>query len=294
VLQADQATIEELWLDALGVGSMSVSVDDGKLEIVPPKVLRNLGAPAKISETLSSLSMKVSAPAGVDASISAKLTPGPFDISLSDPKILKTGADKGKVKVTFKVKKDSVLASGKVTVKVAGTTHQIGGTLSPKLASDFTASAFFRFDGPVLVLDRIQVGNLSLKATLPDLGPAGAAVGDLVKAVEGEVEKVIKGMFGADKIAEAFDAASKKSMQALAKVVLSSPDAQGLTEVPEVTKVGITDGNMAVTVKATKLTGPAVPSAAAVKAAFNAAKKPKLENGVGGKLQPLKQITIAK
>jgi hypothetical protein len=293
VLQGDQATIEKLWLDALGVGSMSVEMDDGELEIVPPKALRDLGAPAKITEKIAALSLKVNAPGGVDASLSAKLTPGPFSISLGEPSIVKSGADKGKVKVTFKVKKDSVLASGKVTVKVAGTTHQIGGDLSPRLASDFTASAFFRFDGPVLVLDRVQVGNMSLKSAVPDLGPLNAAVGGLLDLVEGEIEKLAKGMLGGDKIAEAFDAATKKSGQALLQAVQES--AAGLVEVDAVTKVGITDGNMAVTVTGKKLGGPALPSGSAVEAAFAAAAKvPSKKPLVGGKLVPIKSIELAK
>ncbi len=290
VLRADQQTIEDLWLRALGLGSMSAKVKDGKLVVVPPALLRDLGAPETVSKSIGTMSVRVDAPAPLVASLRATLSPGPFSITLGDPKLVKTGADKGKVKIALSIEKGSVLASGRLQVRINDDVHEIGGDFSPKLDRDFAATAYFRFQSGVLVFDRIDVGTLSLKPGLPALpGPLEAVVGGLVAKVEGEAEKAARALFGDDGIKAAFDAASAKSTRALAKELEASARAKGLASIAGIGKVEVTDGKLAVTVTGNRLDAPSTPTTAQVAAAFADATV-----RANPMLKPLKGITVGK
>src|SRR5262249_27322965 len=131
---------------------------------------------------------------------------------------------------------------------------------------------YFRFDGPLLALDRLDLGDLSIGSGVPELpGPIAAVVGGLVAQVEREAEKATRAMFGRNAIEKAFESALAKRSRSLAKGLEAAARGRGLAEIDAVGKLELDDGKLAVTVTGKRLDAPTTASSAVVRAVHSRA-----------------------
>lgn len=275
LLTASSTAVEDAWLTALGLASVSVTVDEGKVVVSMPSVLTSVGAPSKITKTFGSLTTPKFGGTGgaTDPWIRGKLTPGKFSVEIKDPSVIKSGADKGKIKVVLEVAKGSTLGKGSLEYKWNNTQGTIAGNLSAKLAAKFTASAYFELEGGVLVLDRIVAGSMPTTISMPSIpGPLGSALGTATANVQTKMQQLAQSLMEASPMTQALDKAADKSHKALAKSVENMAEAKGLTQVTGIGSIAVAGGKLVVSALGKKLQFPVTATKSAVSSAYTKAK----------------------
>ncbi len=275
LLTANSAGVEQAWLSALGIASSTIKVDKGKVEVKLSSALQSVGAPAKISKSFGTLATPKYGGTGgaADPWIRGKFTPGSFVVKVKSPVVVKSGPDKGKLKVVLNVAKGSTLGRGTLEYKWNGTQSTLGGQAIAKLGAAVNAAAFFKLKNGVLVLDRVSVGNVAAAVTLPPLpGPLQAALGTALSTVRSKLDGLAESLLGASAVKQALGGAVNKSHAALTKAVEASAEAKGLAKVTGIGAIAVAGGKLVITAVGKKVALPATASKVAVNQAYAKAK----------------------
>jgi hypothetical protein len=268
-LSADNAAIEQSWLDALGAGATTAKVDGSKLELQLPPVLRAVGAPAKVSVNLPSIAnVKIGGNGGpLDPYLKASIDWGTFSFTSGDAELVKSGAKAGKIRVEFGAKKATKITSLSLRYKWNNQPEQgLGISVSPELASKLAVSVYFEVENGMLLVDAVSFGDVRIdvpKFDIPE--PIKSAVDQIAKDVSKKVDDVVQGVVKALGFKDAFEKTATSSMKSLSNAVASSAKSEGWKSVAKVESLGVHAGKLRAKVHGERLEFPTLPDSDATR-----------------------------
>ncbi len=243
---------EERWLTALGLGSMSASMNSSGLTLKLPPALQVAGAPAEVKANVNGFDLKAGGDGGLVPYIRTAVQPGKFNVAFGTASLVKSGADKDKIKVSASVGRNASIGSASVRLKWNGPEKTIG-VFNPSLSDALNASVFFRIEGQGIALDKVTFGNLNFSLNLPkeltDIPGIGTVLADFEKGVRTEIGKMMNGMPWAN----LFQPVKQFSAKSLRADLDKTAFAYGLYEVKKVNTLGVNGGKLQAQVQAVKV-----------------------------------------
>ncbi len=263
LLSADEDAVERLWLNALGVAGFDLKVSGGKLRLSTPPGLVAVGAPADVSAALPGGSLKVGGDGGAfDPYLKVSVTAGPFDLSLGTASIVDSGANANLVKVKYEIKKGSKLGDASLKLKWNGPEATLNA-FSPSLSSDVTVSVYFRPDGLGMAIEKVDLGDMSIKPNFPsDIPDNIPGLSDLIKQLGDGLGDTLKSLVGKDApFINAFNSVKSQQTKALCKHLDDNAPRYGAMGVSQVNSLVIQGGKMKASVRAQVLDSAKLPKA---------------------------------
>ncbi|MFO1078637.1 MAG: hypothetical protein U1E73_13010 [Planctomycetota bacterium] len=257
VLSGDAVAIERAWLAALGLGSTGLAVANEKLVLEVPPTLRAFGLPAKLQANVPGFAVKVGGNGGaLDPYLRLKLEVGPFDVDWGTVEVVKSGADKNLIAVSFGIAKGSRLGAAKLFLRAGGDETKIVD-LHPALDRALGGTLFFRLDGLALAFVKARIGNLDVAFGLPKEIRDLPVVKDLLAALGSAFEHDLK-EFLRDNVpfGRLFDGFGQGAGSALARSVQLTAGHHGLAGITRVTAAEIANGVVRVHVRGRELRQP--------------------------------------
>src|SRR5436309_1115968 len=99
-------------------------------------ILRAVGAPSAVHSDLAQISLKVGGNGGaLDPYIRCRVTPGDFNIQMGDTEIVRNGADRDRIKVSFVVQRGSRLGHASLGLRWNGPEQSLSA-FAPCLVQD--------------------------------------------------------------------------------------------------------------------------------------------------------------
>ena len=257
LISADTATMENLWINALGVGAINASVQSSKLTVKLPASLTAVGAPREASVPVPGFAVKVGGAGGAfDPYLKTSLTSGPFSVNWGSASLIKTGSDAGRIMVRYSIGKGSRLGRAQFKFKWNGPETSVAD-FSPTLASGFDGRIYFKTAGHGLEVDRLTFGTISLDLNLPGGIPSNLpGISDLVKQLTNQMQDGLRGLIKEMGWARALDPLKTFPAQSLLKELRSQESAFGLEQISSVQQLTVQGGKLAAQVRATFLNAP--------------------------------------
>lgn len=238
-----------VWLDAFAIGRTKISVDGKNVSWTTPRALREFGAPSKFTANVGNLYAKVN---GFGGSLSAKIEPGDFDLSLGSARI-----ENNRIEVGFSVRSGKRIAS----VSVKGKLGNIERTLfsfKPKLRKTFSGSVRFKLsNNGGLSLDSVRLGNLDLslgmgKIDNPMLAPLDGLRKSLEKKIVSELSKLLGEHMGWSSLFRNLGNYAPKNLLA---ILNKSATDLGLSSIESLHGIAIRNGQLELKVRCTSWNG---------------------------------------
>ncbi|WP_309718284.1 hypothetical protein [Armatimonas sp.] len=179
---------EQNWLEWMGLTTLKLRADDAKLTMTLPRALTEVGAPARLRTDLPNFNIRVGGDGGAIPYIQFGLKPSAFDMTLGETRLLTTGRDRGKVRLSFRIAKGATLGSASGSFKW-GPGNGALTFASPKLTEALSVEVFLKPEGGLLAFDHVEVGDLRLSLETPDLIKNLPGIGGLI-------DQIIKGIVG--------------------------------------------------------------------------------------------------
>lgn len=257
VLSGDAEAMERAWLGALGLGATGLALKNDKLTLDVPSPLQALGVPAKLSANVPDLRVKVGGNGGaLDPFLRLSLEAGPFDVDWGTVDVVKSGANRDLVSVTWSIAKGSRLGSARISFKAGGDETKVVD-LRPSLDRKLQGTLFFKLQGMNLQFEKAQLGDLEIKFGVPQEIRDLPIVKDLLNGLLADVERDVRNFLRETvPFARLFDGFGQGSVQALATNVRRDAGSHGLASIDRVSKVEIKNGVMQVTVRGKELRHP--------------------------------------
>lgn len=273
VLVGDSPKVRKAWIDALGIGELSVDISGGKLSIKTSNQLKDVGTPAMIEVDLPKIEQSISA---LGNTLKASLSLECGHLSVSKAELVESGPDAGLVRIKLGIGSNAVLAKG--SLSYSGPVGNASVDAKIKTTSAVTISVYLKFAGNLLAPSRIDVGGLSVASELGGVpGPINAAANDL----RNKMNSAAAGAFDKAKLTDGFSRLAKDSIRALAKTLV--PDTH-IDTIKTIDAIEFRDGKLRVSVSGKKVGWPALADAATAMAALrDAARAPSKPAPVMGK-----------
>jgi hypothetical protein len=288
-LRADEQTIRQAWIDALGIGALRFKVtDNGDMQLSVPPPLQALGVPGTVNANLPKWTgPRIQGPEGWW--VQANATWGPLDIDWGTVSVGGRADHRNKISVTYRIASGSTVGKGELVYRTGGEVkHQPLGAV--KLAGDVSGEVFFRFEGVMLVFDHFTVGGVEVvPPALPD--PLKNIEVEAKKAIRNftdkatEVIKVLKwgDLFGG------FATASVRNLERLLRDNREFLARYGLYELVRMDKVQNAGGVLEAYILGKEVRVPGIPNLDFAKTTYQARTRPMavaIQASAGPKLAP--------
>ena len=257
VLSGDQAAIERTWLNALGLGSTGLSVDDGKLALSVPPPLRAFGLPARLTANVPDVRVKVGGNGGLtDPFLRFRMEAGPFDLDWGTVQLVPSGRDRGLIALTYSLADNARLGAARISFKAGGDETTVLD-LRPTLGQALQGKLFFRLNGLALEFVRADIMGLSLRFGIPQEIRNLPIVKDLLSGLLKDVERNMEAFFKEHiPFAGLFSGFEQGAVQALAANVQQNAGHFGLNQVQRLTKAEVVNGKLQLHVQGRELRAP--------------------------------------
>ena len=182
------------WLAFMGLTTLKMRADDGKLTLTLPEVLTQVGAPGRLRMDLPNFTLRVGGDGGAIPYIQFGLKPSAFDMTLGETRLLSSGRDKGKVRLSFRIARGATLGSASGSYKWG----PAGGALtfaSPKLTEALSVEIFLKPEAAGLGFDHVEIGDLRLSLETPDIIRNLPGIGGLIDDIVQGMVKFFKDLF---------------------------------------------------------------------------------------------------
>ncbi len=259
VLSGDAAAMERAWLGALGLGSTGLELKNDKLSLTVPAPLQALGVPAKLQANVPDLKVKVSGSGGAfDPFLRIRLEAGPFDVDWGTVAVVKSGANRDLVSVTWSVAKGSRLGSARISFKAGGDETKIVD-LRPTLDRTLQGTLFFKLQGMNLQFEKAQLGNLEVRFGIPKEIKDLPVVKDLLNGLLADFERDAREFLRETvPFARLFGGFGQGAARSLAAGVQRDAGSHGMARIDNVTRTEIQGGVLKVHVTGKVLQQPAM------------------------------------
>ncbi|MCA8964525.1 MAG: hypothetical protein H6838_19270 [Planctomycetes bacterium] len=264
VLSGDSAAMERAWLAALGLGATGLELKNDKLSLTVPAPLQALGVPARLQANVPDLKVKVGGNGGaLDPYLRIALEAGPFDVDWGTVDVVKSGANRDLVSVTWSVAKGARLGSARISFKAGGDETKVLD-LHPTLDRKLQGTLFFKLQGMNLQFEKAQLGNLELRFGIPKEIRDMPVVKDLMNGLLADFERDARN-FLRDTVpfARLFDGFGQGAAKSLAAGVQRDAGSNGLARIDSVTRTEVSGGVLKVHVRGKVLQQPAMGNATA-------------------------------
>jgi hypothetical protein len=261
VLRGDTRELQQMMLDAFAVGRTRLEVDGNTMTWATPSALRKLGAPAKLTAPVASVSARVN---GFGGSIAAQIVPRKFAVELGSMQAVGQ-----RLRVGFEIARGRIV-DVRLQCDLGPTRQSLNA--SPRLTKALTGHLEFVLDGFGLKLVAADLGDLRLDLDMPKLPPVLKPIEGLVDGIEKEirksVEKLLLKQLGFDRI---FDGIERHVPQRMLDLLNAARSDFGLASITKLHRLELSDGKLGARVDAQEWSG--VPNLAPMLARHAAALK---------------------
>lgn len=252
------------WLAFMGLTTLKMRAEDAKLTLTLPEVLTQVGAPSRLRMDLPNFTIRVGGDGGAIPFIQFGLKPSAFDMALGETRVLASGSNRGKVRLSFRIARGATLGSASGGYKWG----PAGGMLtfaSPKLTEALSVEVFLKPEAAGLTFDHVEVGDIRLSLETPELIRNLPGIGGLIDEIVKGTVKFFKELFTSTlSWASSFQQLAGYSTKALESALAQTARSCGALATNEIRQLQSVEGMLRVLVRTVVLNLPGVDLASPV------------------------------